>query len=379
MAIPRYLWPDEYTKTELCAHLGSLAPGARIAFVEKLQHDVPAFSVHSIAEIVAADDSVLFRAWAARTYGLERLQHDKELLVRAAYLESDQLFAEVDQDAEVISKFSALSETERLAWVRSCSLPRAIVEALFDTNSDALPLSHQDRARLILAFLSGARFPVGDQPRGSAYSEHALGDKLWGHATRWADPNYRALRPLVFEHVSASDDAKLHAIEHLRDRSSRHSILRNASPASKCVERCLDDPDDDVRGHAWSRIQFPASPWQDPTITPLWKRVFAGYDLAALRGLCRNPTVPATTRRKVAAQLGALGDIRGESEAARSVEEVIALEQENRREQALSTAARLDVIQAALAKLQTTIRLTIATMAFLFVCAVALLFTLSHP
>ena len=84
MAIPRYLWPDEYTKTELRAHLGSLPPGARIAFVEKLQHDVPAFSAHSIADIVAADDGVLFRAWAARTYGLAGLEHDKELLVRAA-------------------------------------------------------------------------------------------------------------------------------------------------------------------------------------------------------------------------------------------------------------------------------------------------------
>ena len=377
MAIPRYLWPDEYTKTELRAHLGSLAPAARIAFVEKLQHDVPGFSAHSVAEIVAADDSVLFRAWVARTYGLSKLRDDKELLVRAAYLESDQLWACTATDAEDVSQFRALSLTERLAWVRSPSLPRLVVEALFDTDSEALALSHQERACLIGAFLSGARFPVGAQSRN--IYEFDLGDKLWKHAMRWTDRAYTFIRPAVFEHIEASDDARLDGISHVRDRASRHAILRNASPASKCVERCLDDPDDDIRGHAWSRLGFPDSRWEDPTVTPQWKRVFEGFDLAALRGLCRNPNLPAATRQKVAAQLGALGDVHGRTEAEKSLSQLIAQEDEDRREQALSTAGRLDGIRSDLAGLQKTIRLAVAMIAFLFVCVAVVLLRLSHP
>jgi hypothetical protein len=348
MAAPRYAWLDEYTTEELREHLTALAPQDKIDFFERLQRETPNFSIHQLAEVIASDESPFVRAWAARTHGLRELRDDENLLVRAARMEYPESWPKPDDEALI--EFQRATMIERLAWVRSAYFPRNLLEIIFDSVTTMLNLSHVDRARLVLAFLSGARFPVSDEASSGTW-EGDLGDKLWERAIRWTDRVYSQMRPHVFEHVRASDKARLLAIQSVRDRASRHAILRHAAPGSDCVALCLDDDDDDIRGHAWARVQLTRRPYEeDPRATQNWKRALDGFDLAALRGLCRNPTLSTSTRLEVVTRLRELGDVDGVLSEQGSIDGEIQREREKYKERSQSTGTRLTELERELAR-----------------------------
>jgi hypothetical protein len=113
MAVSRYKYMDEYARGDLKAHLESLPPQGRIEFVKSLgdvrwMSDAP---TEALTEILAADESVAVRVWAARTLGFKRFKHDKDPLVRAAWREStEDGIPEFLRDEDAIEEFSKLPE-----------------------------------------------------------------------------------------------------------------------------------------------------------------------------------------------------------------------------------------------------------------------------
>jgi hypothetical protein len=328
MVLSRYRYHmDEYAREELKAHLASLSPQQRIEFVKAIGPKA------ALKEILAADESIAVRAWAARTLGFDIFKEDKDPLVRAAWWEYGQGFL---NDEDTIREFSKLSSLERLGWIRSENFPRILLEAIFDLKTNRFSLSDDERCLLIYAFLSGARYPVASRESTFLGSDYGLGDRIWQYASDWPMPLYKEIIELIFKHVEASDEARVTLFTTLKDRDLRLAIVRSASSDSKCLKIALDDDDAYIRGLAWERYSFPPEEWRS---------ALEGSDLAALRGLCRNETLSATVRYRTAGKR--LHELEGES----SVMFLMMLgdkaqkEQEDLQQHERSVEARLEVLQ----------------------------------
>jgi hypothetical protein len=283
-AMPRYLFPDDYTLAELQRNYQMSDTKGRIELLKNLHDQVPCK-----LELMAVEDpDVQVRQWIAR-YGknleyasylhrgedgwvheklkpslYERLKSDGDPFVRSCLLENPGVTFWNPED-----HFLEATHLERLALMRNPDMRLAdrLLKKIFDHDDTELPIEKKQREELILAFLTNdaavtfleehAGLSEHSKPnyRSSVDAESLLSD-LWGLAARWPTDKLPAPVPeLTYQYLPASDKTKAKAYEQCHAPLLRKVILQNCGKKDlETLRLGVKDADDDVASIARSIV-----------------------------------------------------------------------------------------------------------------------------
>ncbi|MBI2200061.1 MAG: hypothetical protein HYU42_15920 [Candidatus Rokubacteria bacterium] len=349
MSIPRYAIHDAYVVAELRSQYEAADVQGRITLLEGLYRS-PEYRddrlPYELALLAVSDPSVEVRRWIARNARhldyreretlapevylfpdrlkvldiasefvsqpagyrlpdrnlLVRLKDDPEPVVRASLRENPCILGPLSLPDDSLRWFRDSSHSERLALVRNAEVHPGLILQLFDPEDRQLGIELPERCELCWAFLTnramierivkGAGLKGHPMPlHGSTFYEaNRFLTSLWGRAVRWPD-NY--LQMAVYRHVPADDRAKATTYRACRLSPLRAQIVCACDPDdhAETLDVARRDSDDECRELAYARI----GTLNEDEIESL----VAGNDVAALKGLADNRSLPAPVRASI--------------------------------------------------------------------------------
>ncbi len=231
-----------------------------------------------------------------------RLRQDPDPFVRACIYENAHTFLLESQCEEA---FPAANHLERLAMMRNPHLPLRLVAKLINLKDPEFGLETEKRRELVLIAVSNPHvsedskkdWGEGDYERGR------LCEEIWRRAFEW--PERSGVPGSVISHIWAPIETKILMYKECKDPFFRKLILQscddNEWKTDKIVEIAVQDPDEEIRELAWSKVR-------DKEPDQLSKVVWSeDTDLVVLAGLANNPKVPLKDLDHLCARLMGTG------------------------------------------------------------------------
>jgi len=333
-ACQRYATQDAYTISELTRSYDREDSRGRIRLLRQVYRQTPCLP-YELALRAVADDDPAVREWTARkgqmldyreaqhgnkgdasevtdstesvTYLhsdrnlVDRLRHDADPFVRAAFFENAELFnPSFWRSDEWIEEFKGCSLLERLAMMRNEGLDFHLVKLILDPDDTDLGIEMSERCQLAKACLVNKRVVENGRRTRRGYvpakglsgwgQSRDYSQAVWELAKKWPDP---AIPFLAFHTVQTFDRVKAKIYPQCEEDTIRWAILEGCLPEDEETLRVARaDTDQGLRSGAYGRSRR----MDRQEIEAALRREKAEKDNGAMNGLFTNPWLEPVAR-----------------------------------------------------------------------------------